>query len=652
VKTKRTKGGASRRPLSRLSWPSRHRLLGLATAGALTAATLALAPTTAVAQAGTVHTASGPGARQHAFAAAAAKYHVPVEVLLAVSYQESAWDAHSGEMSTDGGYGPMHLTDLTPAMLADGPAGAVGRGDLGTLTKDPALHTLRAAARLTGLSPAELRDDPAANIAGGAALLASYERALGAGRPSDAGEWYGAVARYSGSAQKQNATAFANRVYATIRSGAARTTHDGQRVSMSAEPQVRPTTAQLKKLSLAAAAQSQQTECPPEVSCTFVPAASSNGQVSDRPANGIRIDTIVIHDTESSYQSAISTFQNPGGSSAHYVMRSSDGAVTQMVATKDIAFHAGNYSTNLHSIGIEHEGYAAHGGTWYTEAQYEATASLVQYLAGRFGIPLDREHIIGHDNVAGPNSSLVAGMHWDPGPSWDWEHFMSLLGAPVTGTPGVAPVGSPVTITPGFDANQQTVQICPADDPTGATSACTEQQQPSNFVYLRTAPSPDAPLFGDQAIHKGAAGTDRISDWGSTAVAGQQFVVADTDGDWTAIWYSGTEVWFYNPGGINTTPAQGVTLISAAGTSSVAVYGSSYPDRSEYPPGLSPSTQAPISYYTVPPGQAYVATRPPANTDDYFTSGAVVIGAKQMYTIQYNHRVALVYAQDVTANPA
>ncbi|WP_420856858.1 N-acetylmuramoyl-L-alanine amidase [Streptomyces populi] len=641
MKTKTTADSAARKRLSR------HRLAGLAAAGALTAGTLtALVPTAA--QAGTTAPA-GSSARQRDFTAAAAKYHVPVGVLLAVAYQESAWDAHAGRMSTSGGYGPMHLTDVTPAMLAAGPAGAVGRADLAARAKDPALHTLRAAAKLTGLTPAELRDDPAANIAGGAALLASYQQAVSGGRPSDAGRWYGAVARYSGSSQKRSATAFADRVFATVRNGATRVTQDGQRVTLGADSGVRADKGQLGKLSLAGVATVAATECPAEVSCTFVPAASSNGQVSNRPANGIRIDTIVIHDTESSYESAIATFQKAGGASAHYVMRASDGAVTQMVPTKDVAYHAGNYSTNLHSIGIEHEGYAAHGGTWYTEAQYEATASLVRYLADRYGIPLDREHIIGHDNVAGPNSSLVAGMHWDPGASWDWEHLMSLVGAPVTGEHGVGPVGSAVTITPGFTENQQTVQVCPIDDPTGATSSCTERQQSSNFVFLRTAPSDTAPLFGDQAIHKGAAGTDQISDWGSTAQAGQQFVVAGVEGDWTAVWYSGSMVWFHNPGGANTTPAHDVTLVSAAGTTPVAVYGSSYPDRAEYPAGLSPSTQAPISYYTVPVGQAYVATRPPANTDDYFTSGTVVTGAKQMYTIQYNHRVALVYSSDVTA---
>jgi hypothetical protein len=93
-----------------------------------------------------------------------------------------------------------------------------------------------------------------------------------------------------------------------------------------------------------------------------------------------------------------------------------------------------------------------------------------------------------------------------------------------------------------------------------------------------------------------------------------------------------------------------VTLVGAAGTSPVAVYGSSYPDADEYPDGLSPSTQAPLSAYQVPPGQAYVATARAEPTDDYFpSSGKVVTGAKKMYAIQYNHRTALVYEGDVTA---
>ncbi|MFE0633296.1 N-acetylmuramoyl-L-alanine amidase [Streptomyces sp. NPDC058864] len=630
---------------------ARRRRPGLlAAAGALVVAGSVAVPLTAQA------TGAAPAdtARQRDFAAAAEEYHVPEQLLLAVAYQESAWDGHAGVHSTTGGYGPMHLTDVTEEMVAGGDAGAVGRSDIASFVADPALHTLQAAAKLTGLSARELREDETANIRGGAALLASYQKATGGSASAEAGDWYGAVARYSQSTQAQGAKAFANRVFATLAKGAGRTTTDGQRVSLAAMPQVKPATGQLAKLGLKAAATTDP-ECPATVDCTFVPAASSNGQVSNRPANGIRIDTIVIHDIEGSYESAIATFQTPGSSAAsHYVMRSSDGAVTQMMPTKDIAFHAGNYSTNMHSIGIEHEGFAAHGADWYTEAQYEATAELVKYLAERFDIPLDRQHIVGHDNVVGPSSSSVSGMHWDPGKSWNWEHFMDLLGAPVEGKRGVGDIGSVVTIAPGFEDNRQTVQVCPSDDPTGATPECTEVTEPSNSLFVRTAPSDTAPLFGDQAIHSGGDGTDRINDWGSTVQAGQQFVVAGKEGPWTAIWFSGAKVWFHNPQGANTVVARGgYTLIKAGvtpATPPAKVYGLSYPDVSEYPPGYGASTMAPLSMYSVPSGQAYVATAAPALTDDFFKAdGKVVFGAKKMYTIQYNHRTALVYANDVIA---
>ncbi|MFC8349953.1 N-acetylmuramoyl-L-alanine amidase [Streptomyces sp. NPDC057280] len=592
-------------------------------------------------------------ARQQALLAAAEEFDIPSSVLLALSHQESAWEGHGALPSTDGGYGPMNLTDVTPTMLAAGDAGAAGRADLDSLAADPALHTLRQAAELTGLSVKSLREDDTTNIRGGAALLASYEKELLGATPADPSQWYGAVARYSQAKQEQAAASFADRVFRTIRSGASATTQDGQRIRLSAGPSVAPAREQIHSLRLKTSSTAVATECPTTVDCTFVTGSPAGRQVADRPANGIRIDTIVIHDLESTYDAGVTGLANPSNPAAtHYVM-SSAGAVTQMVPTKDIAFHAGNYSTNLHSIGIEHEGYAAHGAAWYSEAQYQATADLVKYLAARFDIPLDRQHVVGHDNVAGPNSALVSGMHWDPGYAWDWNHFMSLLGAPVSGVSEVPQPGSVVSIKPSFADNVQTLQVCPSDDPTGQTPTCIEQQHPTNFVYLHTAPSETAPLFGDQAIHGTAPGTDRVNDWGSTAQAGQQFVVADVQDDWTAIWFSGAKVWFHNPGGVSTRTSYGVKIIRPAGTTPVSLYGSSYPDKAEYPAGLGASTQAPLSMYAIPTGQAYVATREPVATDDYFpSSSAVVIGGKKMYTIQYNHRVALVYANDVTATTA
>ena len=52
----------------------------------------------------------------------------------------------------------------------------------------------------------------------------------------------------------------------------------------------------------------------------------------------------MIHDTEVGYDDTIAEFQNSHAYvSSHYVLRSKDGHVTQMVPTKDVAWHAGNW---------------------------------------------------------------------------------------------------------------------------------------------------------------------------------------------------------------------------------------------------------------------------------------------------------------------
>ncbi|WP_327289700.1 N-acetylmuramoyl-L-alanine amidase [Streptomyces sp. NBC_01198] len=611
----------------------------------------------ALAGTGGTDSGSGPSGEQQDFAFAAQESGVPEPVLMAVAYEESQWDVHQGH-NTGGGYGLMNLTDVTPSMVAGGGAGAAGRSDLASLAADPSLHTLTAAADLIGVPAQQVRTGRRDNIRAAAALLASYEKKLQGSTPDSPAGWYAAVAQYSGSSDQAAAQDFADRVFATMKSGAERTTAAGQRVDLASQPSLTPDTSHLASLHLKKTS-SSGTDCPVGMDCQPAPAATTNYQVANRPADGMKVDYIVIHDTESSYQAAINTFQSPAsGDAANYVMRSSDGAVTQSVADKDLAFHAGNYWFNMHSIGVEHEAYAAHGASWYTQVQYQKTADLVKYLAKKYDITLDREHIIGHDNVPGPVDSYVSGMHWDPGPYWDWNKFMAMLGAPTDDARhGVGPVGTAVTIAPAFGSNAQTVNVCPADDPTGATTACTDQTAPSNFLYVRTAPSATAPLVNDPYVHAdGSAGTDEISDWSSTVSAGQQFVVAGQQGDWTSIWYGGQQVWFDNPHGVNTVRAKHVKVLRTAGTTSAPLFGEAYPDASEYPANLSPDVAPAFSKYAFPAGQEYVATEKPAQRDDFYPANGTtrptetyIPGAGEVYTIQYNHRVALVNASDVAA---
>ncbi|MFE6818654.1 N-acetylmuramoyl-L-alanine amidase [Streptomyces sp. NPDC057677] len=597
---------------------------------------------------------ASPGAFERAAEQAAAEFGVPKEVLLGVSYESSWWEANDGRPSTKGGYGPMHLTDTTSGSTyehrpGEGPVDATG-------TDDPSEHTLETAAAMIGVAPPALQRDELQNLRGGAALLASYQRQITRRMPSDPGSWYGAVAQYSQAADTAAAERFADGVFEVIRSGRQKVRKDGQRVALAQSPSVRPTRSQLASLGLRASTSAATPECPSELTCRFVPAAASNYQVSTRDSSGMDVNFIVIHDLEGSYDGGISWFQDPAsGVSAHYVMKADGSAATQMVATKDIAFHAGNYWTNLHGIGIEMEGYAAQGPTWFTPAQYKATAALVAYLAKRFDVPLDRKHIIGHDNVLPPRPSRAPDAHWDPGPYWDWESFMALLDADQRTQPRNRPeheaekggaradigVGQAVAIAPAYDKNVQTVTVC--------APTCRSQTQPSNFLYVRTEPRADAPLVSDLALRPdGSAGSRRIDDWGSTVVWGQEFVVADVRGDWTAIWFGGQKGWIHNPAGVNTRPAPDSRIVRpASGTTSVGVYTTAYPRAGEYPQGLPPSAQTRFTMYKFPQGQAYVAARASVGADDFFPATPsrpeVTVTGDQTYdVIQYNRRLATV----------
>lgn len=72
---------------------------------------------------------------------------------------------------------------------------------------------------------------------------------------------------------------------------------------------------------------------------------------------------------------------------------------------------------NQTSVGIEHEGYVD-DSSWFTPELYDGSARLTAYLCGRYGIPIDRTHVIGHNEVPGAD-------HTDPGPWWWWSYYMN-----------------------------------------------------------------------------------------------------------------------------------------------------------------------------------------------------------------------------------
>ena len=361
------------------------------------------------AQPGGLPTLSSQDPLEQSFENASQRYQVPAEILKAISYQETHWHQMAGVMSLDHGYGLMHLRDL------GGP-----------------MPTLQRAQLLTGIDEATLKQDPDSNVQGGAAVLQQlYQETSGTPHPGDQGSqqlasWFDAVSRYGGGDEDAAAgRRFAQGVFEILMGGA--TDPDGSGLSIPAQSILLPPNDLV--------AEDQAYATPDYGGARWVSASPSNYTVSWRPGSDY-IHYIIVHDMEGSYSSAISWFANPASQvSAHYNIRSSDGQITQMVQEKDIAWHAGCWWMNQHSVGIEHEGYMSQKG-WYTDVMYRSSAALARYLVHKYGIPVDRNHIIGHselyditDDTGVKECAWVPSgeRHWDPGPNWNWDVYMAYI---------------------------------------------------------------------------------------------------------------------------------------------------------------------------------------------------------------------------------
>lgn len=187
----------------------------------------------------------------------------------------------------------------------------------------------------------------------------------------------------------------------------------------------------------------------------WVPAPECNYEPRTKEVSGV-----VIHYTEGSYAGCISWFQNCDAEvSAHYVIRSYDGQVTQMVREKDKAWHA--RSANGYTIGVEHEAYGDII-SFFTHEMYASSADLMRNICSRYeaingyrtfctdtldnGTALDS----GLHNLGGEGACIqIRGhqhypdqSHTDPGPFWNWNYYYKLINQ---GTPEMELGGTGIT---------------------------------------------------------------------------------------------------------------------------------------------------------------------------------------------------------------
>lgn len=220
------------------------------------------------------------------------------------------------------------------------------------------------------------------------------------------------------------------------------------------------------------------------------------------------VDTVVIHVTQGSYGGTISWFQNPDAQvSSHYVVRSADGEVTQMVEEEDIAWHASCW--NNRSIGIEHEGFID-DPAWFTEEMYQSSALLTRGICERWGIPMDREHIRGHVELSDCND------HTDPGPNWDWDHYIAL----VRGEPAPPPTGGLIGFVRAGDLHNE---AAPIPDARVAVTGGPEARSGADGLYRIDGLTPghyaltiSAPGYRDEALERDVVAGEET--WGSVGM--------------------------------------------------------------------------------------------------------------------------------------
>lgn len=174
--------------------------------------------------------------------------------------------------------------------------------------------------------------------------------------------------------------------------------------------------------------------------------------------SGTAISAVAIHTVQGSYSSCISWFQNTSAqASAHYVVRSSDGQVTQMVLESNKAWHIG--SENPYTLGTEHEGYVD-TSSYYTTAMYNSSSALTKDMCSSNKIDCNTCYGgVSHKDVVVLSSSYkIKGhqhypnqTHSDPGIYWDWAKYKSLV---ATSTGGGTTPTTTTTVLDSFESSE------------------------------------------------------------------------------------------------------------------------------------------------------------------------------------------------------
>lgn len=274
--------------------------------------------------------------------------------------------------------------------------------------------------------------------------------------------------------------------------------------------------------------------------------------------SGTAISAVTIHTVQGSYAGCISWFKNcDADASTHYVLKSSNGQITQMVYEADKAWHVTIH--NPYTVGYEHEGYVDNPA-WYTAAVYQSSADLTRDVCNAYGIntlrtfyrdSLDDGTSLddGLHTLAGTGYCIqVAGhqhfssqTHTDPGKYWCWDYYFRLINNNPTTTIYTSASGTfydSGSSTANYSNDEHKVWVIQPLNASSVTLTFSSFALEANydFIYIYDGPSIFSPRIG--RFNTTSPGT--VTSSGGALTIEFRADCGTTAAGWVANWTSNT----------------------------------------------------------------------------------------------------------------
>lgn len=321
------------------------------------------------------------------FSSSASEFGVPVNLLKAYAQIQSNWTQVSQSMY--GSWGIMGLVE------------------------NDKVKQISLAANLIKSSPETIRNDAYTHIRAAAALLAYYQKPYGA--PQKTEDWFESTCLLTGFPERYLQESLVKRVFSTMEKGVKTISLWEEIIYLAPDDKVsvpEPVPSKVREDAI----QLQGNGVPDYPNAIY---NLTTCNFNNRPAGATIRYYFVHYIAVGTYEGTISWFKNCSAqASAHYVVRNSDGQVTQMVDEANRAWSQGVTEYNDQGIGVEHDVIAANLAMWDNANMLREAGKLAADVCNRNNIPKQRRvnngepGIYGHSDVRATDCPNLTPERW------------------------------------------------------------------------------------------------------------------------------------------------------------------------------------------------------------------------------------------------